>query len=70
MRMFSTVVASVTLFGTLALLPVIGGALFAFVVFGLFLLALVGVIGGLEDRTVRQHDPAMDPDGWRGKAER
>ena len=28
--------------------------------FGLFLLALVGVIGGLEDHGVRQHEPAMD----------
>jgi hypothetical protein len=32
---------------------------------GLFVLAVVGVIGGLEDRGVRQHEPAMDPKGWR-----
>jgi hypothetical protein len=31
----------------------------------LFLLASVGVVGGLDDRTVRQLEPAMDPSGWR-----
>ena len=37
-------------------------------VFGLFLLALVGVLGGLEGRTVWQREPAMHPGrgryGW------
>jgi hypothetical protein len=50
---------------TVAFIPVIGGVLFAVFLFGLFLLALVGVIGGSEDRTVRQHDPVLDPRRWR-----
>jgi hypothetical protein len=53
------------LFLTVATLPVWGGVLFALFLFGLFLLALVGVLGGLEDRTVRQHDPVLDPARWR-----
>jgi hypothetical protein len=44
---------------------VIGGDPFVLFLFELFLLALVGIRGGLEDRTVRQHDPAMDPKKWR-----
>ena len=31
----------------------------------LFLLGLAGVLAGLEDRTVRQHNPPVDPTGWR-----
>jgi hypothetical protein len=50
---------------TAAAIPVVGGALFALLLFGLFLLALVGVLGGLENRTVRQHDPVLDPRRWR-----
>jgi hypothetical protein len=34
-----------------------GGSLFAMLTFGLFLLALVGVLAGLDDTTVRQHNP-------------
>ncbi len=65
MRTLSSVVAVLSLFGAVALVPVVGGVLFVFVLFGSFLLALVGVIGGLEDRTIRQHEPTMDPMGWR-----
>jgi hypothetical protein len=50
---------------TVATLPVIGGVLFAPFLFGAFLLALIGVLGGLADRSVRRHDPAMDPARWR-----
>jgi hypothetical protein len=50
---------------TVATAPVVGAALFTVLLFGLFLLALVGVLGGLEDRTVRQHDPVLDPRRWR-----
>jgi hypothetical protein len=50
---------------SVATLPVWGGVLFALFLFGLFLLALVGVLGGLEDRTVRQRDVVLDPKGWR-----
>jgi hypothetical protein len=65
MRTVSSIIAVASLFGALALVPVIGGILFAMFLLGLFLLALVGVLGSLEDRSVRQHDPAMDPTGWR-----
>lgn len=58
-------VAVAALFLSVATLPVWGGALFALFLFGLFLLALVGVIGGLEDRTVRQRDVVLDPERWR-----
>jgi hypothetical protein len=57
--------AAAALLSTLALLAVPGGVLFAPFPLGLFLLALVGVLGGLEDRTVRQHDPVLDPRRWR-----
>jgi hypothetical protein len=44
---------------------VIGAALFVILLLGQFLLALVGVIGGQSDRTVRQHEPSMNPGGSR-----
>jgi hypothetical protein len=31
----------------------------------LFLPALVGVLAGLDDRTVHQHNPSMSPSEWR-----
>jgi hypothetical protein len=52
-------------FLTVVTIPVVGGVLFAFLFFGVFLLALVGVLAGLEDRTVRQHNPSMNPTRWR-----
>jgi hypothetical protein len=58
-------VAVAALFLTVATLPVMGGVLFALFLFGLVLLALVGVLAGVEDRTVRQHNPAMNPRRWR-----
>jgi hypothetical protein len=45
--------------------PLIIGALISLILVGAFLLAVVGVLDGLEDHTVRQHDPSMDPKGWR-----
>jgi hypothetical protein len=57
--------AVAALFLAVATVPVVGAAFFTVVLLGLFLLALVGVLGGLEDRTVRQHNPAMNPRGWR-----
>jgi hypothetical protein len=63
--MVSGVVALLSLALIVGSLIVLGGALFAPFLLGLFLLALVGVIGGLEDRTVRQRDPSMDPRRWR-----
>ena len=33
--------------------------------FPLFLLALVAVLSGLEDRTVRQYNPSMNSRRWR-----
>jgi hypothetical protein len=65
MRTVSSLIAVASLFGAVALTPVIGGVLFAFVLIGVFLLALVGVMSGVEDRTVRQRDPDMDPTRWR-----
>jgi hypothetical protein len=62
----SAVVAAVSLFLTVAsLLAIPVGAIFAPFLFGLFLLALVGVFGGLDDRTVRQHKPVLDQERWR-----
>ena len=55
-----------TLFLTVASLIVVGGAIFAlFLFFPLFLLALVAVLAGTGDRTVRRHDPSMNPTRWR-----
>ena len=65
MRALSSLVAVGSLFAAVALLPVIGDVVFAVFLFGLFLLALVGVLSGVEDRTVRQHNPEMDPTSWR-----
>jgi hypothetical protein len=51
---------------TVAALPVVGGVVFALLLFfPLFALALVGVLAGLDDRTVRQHNPSMDGRKWR-----
>jgi hypothetical protein len=45
---------------------VVGGAAFALLLFfPLFLLALLGVMAGLEDRTVQQHNPSMNGREWR-----
>jgi hypothetical protein len=58
-------VAVAALLLTVATLPVWGGVLFALFLFGLFLLAVVGVLGGLEDRSVRQRDVVLEPRRWR-----
>jgi len=50
-RALSSFVAVTSLFGAVALVPVIGGDLFVLFLFGLFLLALVGIRAGLGDRT-------------------
>lgn len=65
MKASASIVAVASLIGAVLLVPVYGGILFSFILFGGFLLALVGVIGGQEDRTVRQHEPSMDPQAWR-----
>lgn len=64
-RMISSLVAVGSLFLAVAFVPVIGATLIVLFLFGAFLLALVGVLSGLEDRTVRQHDTVLDPTGWR-----
>ena len=61
----SAFVAVSSLFASVVLLVVPGGALIAPFSLGLSLLALVGVMGGLENRTVRQRDPEVNPRGWR-----
>jgi hypothetical protein len=68
MRTLSSLAAVISLILTVAFMPVVGGVLFAMVFFGLFLLALVGVLGGLGNRTVRQHNPSMNPREWRDGA--
>jgi hypothetical protein len=51
---------------TYASLLVIGGVILAlFLFFPVFLLGLVGVLAGLEDHTVQQHNPTMDGTKWR-----
>lgn len=65
MKILSSFLAVAALLGAVAFVPIYGGVLFAFVLFGLFLLALVGAIGGQENRAVRQHDAPTDPTGWR-----
>jgi hypothetical protein len=57
--------AAAALLGAVATIPIVGGVLFGAFALGLFLLALVGVVGGLEDRTVRPHGGVRDPRGWR-----
>jgi hypothetical protein len=65
MRTLSSLVAVVSLILTVAFIPVVGGIIFSMVFFGVFLLALVGVLSGGRDRTVRQHNPSMNPREWR-----
>jgi hypothetical protein len=65
MRMLSGVIAVLSLLGVIAIAPVFGAALFMLLLGGLFLLALTGVLSSVEDRRVPQHDPSMDPTGWR-----
>jgi hypothetical protein len=55
------VIAVLSLLGAAASLVVPGGVLLAPVLLGGALLALTGGLGGLEDRSVRQHDPQMNP---------
>jgi len=61
----SALIAVGSLVVLVALLIAPGGVLLAPFVFGVFLLALAGVLGGLNDHTVRQHNPKMNPRGWR-----
>jgi hypothetical protein len=65
MRAVSSFVAVTSLFQAVAFSMIIGGAIFALLLFfPLFLLALVGVLTGLTNRTVDQHNPSMDPGAW------
>ena len=47
------ILTPVTLFLTVAVLLPMGGVIFAPFLFGLFLLSLVGVLGGLKNRSPR-----------------
>ena len=58
-------IAVLSLLGAVAVLLVPGGVLIAPFLLGAALLALTGGLGGLENRSVRQHDPPMNPTGWR-----
>jgi hypothetical protein len=54
------VIAALSLLGATASLLVPEGVLLAPLLLGAALLALTGGLGGLEDRSVRQHDPPMN----------
>ena len=62
------VIAALSLLGATASLLVPGGVLLAPLLLGAALLALTGGLGGLEDRSVGQHDPPMNPKGWRDRS--
>ena len=59
------VIAVLSLLGAAVSLLVPGGVLLAPLLLGAALLALTGGLGGLENRSVRQHEPPMNPAGWR-----
>ena len=66
MRTLTSLVATVSLLLTVASLVVMGGVVLALLLFfPLFVFALVGVLAGLEDHTVHQHDPSLHPRRWR-----
>jgi hypothetical protein len=64
-RLISSFIAVGSLFLAVAFVPVIGAALIVLLLLGVFLLALVGVFSGMDDRTVRQHDAVLDGSKWR-----
>lgn len=70
MKLLSSMIAIVSLVGMVVLAPIYGSALFIILLFGLFLLALVGVLSRVEDRSVEQHEPTMNPTGWRDGSSR
>jgi hypothetical protein len=59
------VIAVLSLLCAAISLLVPGGVLLAPLLLGAALLALTGGLGGLENRSVRQHEPPMNPTGWR-----
>ena len=65
MRTFSASVALGSLFLGIAVVPVVGAAVITMLLFGLFFLALAGVLAAVEDRTVRQRNPSMNATKWR-----
>jgi hypothetical protein len=62
------VIPVLSLLGAAVSLLVPGGVLLAPVLLGAALLALTVGLGGLEDRSVRQHDPPMNAKGWRDRS--
>ena len=62
------VIATLSLLGATASLLVPGGVLLAPLLLGTALHALTGGLGGLEDRSVRPHNPPMNPKGWRDRS--
>jgi hypothetical protein len=61
----SALIAVAALFLLVATLPVFGAVVLAPFILGVFALALVGVLGQVPDRSVRQYNPDLDPTGWR-----
>ena len=66
MRTLSAFIAiSSLLLGIASIATLIGAVLALFVFFPLSLLGLGGVLAGLMDSEVRQHNPSMNATGWR-----
>jgi hypothetical protein len=66
MRTLSAFIAiSSLLLGIASIATLIGAVLALFVFFPLSLLGLAGVLAGLKDREVRQHNPSINATGWR-----
>jgi hypothetical protein len=68
MRTVFATIAVLSLFTAVALVPVLGGVLIGATLVGVAGLALTGVLAGLEDTTVAQRNPEMDPTRWRDGA--
>ena len=66
MRTLSAFIAiSSLLLGLASIATLIGAVVAVFVFFPLFLLGLGGVLAGLKDSEVPQHNPSMNATGWR-----
>jgi hypothetical protein len=63
-----TFLAIAALLLTVVSLMTMTGIIFAPFLFGLFLLALAGVLALNTDGRVRQHNRQLDPDAWRSRA--
>lgn len=65
MRAMLASIAVLSLFTAVALVPVLGAVFVGLTLVGLAGLALAGVLAGLEDTTVPQRNPSLEPTRWR-----